>query len=105
MVFLPNLCANPRCCLCGIARCASVQQFAFLDLGQKSVFVNWKRHQVIERYLADLWTCTNYYSAAVGKASRCMFDDGTVPAFDSHQTPIRMPDRNRVVFSGDGLYS
>jgi len=43
MVFLPNLGVNRHCRLCGVACYASAQQLDFLDLGQKSAFVNWKR--------------------------------------------------------------
>jgi hypothetical protein len=47
MAFLPNLGINRRCCLCGVARYASAQQLDFLDLGQKSAFVNWKHDSVL----------------------------------------------------------
>jgi len=46
MVFLPNLGVNRRDRLGGIPPYASAQSLDFLDLGQKSVFLNWKRHQV-----------------------------------------------------------
>jgi len=32
--------------LCGVPRYASAQSLDFLDLGQKSSFLNWKRHKV-----------------------------------------------------------
>ena len=43
MVFLANLCVNRHHRLCGVARYASAQWLDFLDLDQKSAFVNWKR--------------------------------------------------------------
>ena len=46
MVFLPNLGVNLRACLCGVVNYASAQALDFLDLGQKSAFLNCKRHQV-----------------------------------------------------------
>ena len=42
MVFLPNLGVNRRDHLCGIPEYASAQSLDFLDLGQKSSFLNWK---------------------------------------------------------------
>jgi len=47
MVFLPNLGVNLRPCLCGVVNYASAQALDFLDLGQKSAFLDWKRHQVL----------------------------------------------------------
>jgi hypothetical protein len=46
MVFLPNLCVNLRVCLCGAVNYASAQALDFLDLGQKSSFLDWKRQKV-----------------------------------------------------------
>jgi hypothetical protein len=46
MVFLPNLCVIRRACLCGVAHHTSAQTLDFLDLGQKSSFLDWKHHQV-----------------------------------------------------------
>jgi hypothetical protein len=46
MVFLPNLGVNRRSCLCDVARYVSAQELDFLDLGQKSTPVNWKRYMV-----------------------------------------------------------
>ena len=46
MVFLPNLSVNLRVCLCGVVNYAPAQALDFLDLGQKSSFLDWKRHQV-----------------------------------------------------------
>jgi len=46
MVFLPNLGDNRRDRLCFVSRTASTQSSDFLDLGQKSSFLGWKRHQV-----------------------------------------------------------
>jgi hypothetical protein len=46
MVFLPNLSVNLRACLCGVVNYASAQALDFLDLGQKSSFLDWKHHKV-----------------------------------------------------------
>ena len=46
MVFLPNLGVNLRTCLCGVVNYASAQALDFLDLGQKSAFLDWKHHKV-----------------------------------------------------------
>jgi hypothetical protein len=46
MVFLPNLSVNLRAGLCGIVNYASAQALDFLDLGQKSAFLDWKHHKV-----------------------------------------------------------
>jgi hypothetical protein len=43
MVFLSNLSVNQHHCLCGVACYASAQCFDFLDLEQKSAFLDWKR--------------------------------------------------------------
>jgi len=55
MVFLPNIGVNLRCYLCGVARYASAQQLDFLDLEQKSSFVNWKRRYVPILIISYLW--------------------------------------------------
>jgi hypothetical protein len=44
MVFLPNLGVNRRVCLCDVASYVSAQTLDFLDLGQKSAFLDWKHH-------------------------------------------------------------
>jgi hypothetical protein len=46
MVFLPNLGVNLRPCMCGVVNYASAQALDFLDLGQKSSFLNRKHQQV-----------------------------------------------------------
>jgi hypothetical protein len=46
MVFLPNFCVNLRPCLCGVVNYASAQALDFLELGQKSSFLNWKHQRV-----------------------------------------------------------
>jgi len=46
MVFLPNLSVNLRACLCGVVNYASAQALNFLDLGQKSSFLDWKHLKV-----------------------------------------------------------
>jgi hypothetical protein len=46
MVFLPNLSVNLRACLCGVVNYACAQALDFLDLGQKSSFLNWKHQKV-----------------------------------------------------------
>jgi hypothetical protein len=46
MVFLPNLGVNLRACLCGVVNYASAQALDFLDLGQKSTFLDWKHQKV-----------------------------------------------------------
>ena len=40
MVFLPNLGVNRRVCLCDVASYVSAQTLDFLDLGQKSSFLD-----------------------------------------------------------------
>jgi len=54
MVFLPNLSVHRRCCLCGGARYASAQQLDFLDLGQKSTFVN-EKHQHVPMLILTIY--------------------------------------------------
>jgi hypothetical protein len=44
MVFLPNLGVNRRDCLCDVASYVSAQTLDFLDLGQKSAFLDWKHY-------------------------------------------------------------
>jgi fluoride ion exporter CrcB/FEX len=46
MVFLPNLSVNLRAGLCGAVTYASAQALDFLDLGQKSAFLDWKHQKV-----------------------------------------------------------
>ena len=46
MVFLPNLGVNRRSRLCDVASYVSAQELDFLDLEQKSSFVNWKHQKV-----------------------------------------------------------
>jgi len=46
MVFLPNVGINLRPCLCGVVNYASAQAIDFLDLGQKSSFLDWKHQQM-----------------------------------------------------------
>jgi hypothetical protein len=46
MVFLPNLGVNLRACLCDVVNYASAQALDFLDLGQKSAFLDWKHQKV-----------------------------------------------------------
>jgi len=46
MVFLPNIGVNLRVCLCDVARYVSAQPLDFLDLEQKSTFLDWKRYIV-----------------------------------------------------------
>jgi hypothetical protein len=59
MVFLPNLCVNLRACLCGVVNYASAQALDFLDLGQKSAFLDWK-HQYVPIFGKDLlWMGTS----------------------------------------------
>ena len=60
MVFLPNLSVNLRACLCGVVNYASAQALDFLDLGQKSSFLDWKHHKVPFFGNGLLWTGTNY---------------------------------------------
>jgi hypothetical protein len=59
MVFLPNLSVNLRACLCGVVNYDSAQALDFLDLGQKSSFLDWK-HQMVPFFGKGLfWTGTN----------------------------------------------
>jgi hypothetical protein len=60
MVFLPNLGVNRRVCLCDVASYVSAQTLDFLDLGQKSAFLDWKHYLVPKLILTDLWMGTSY---------------------------------------------
>jgi hypothetical protein len=60
MVFLPNLSVNLRTCLCGVVTYASAQALDFLDLGQKSAFLDWKHQKVPFFFNGLLWTATRY---------------------------------------------
>ena len=60
MVFLPNLCVNLRACLCGVVNYASAQALDFLDLGQKSAFLDWKHQNVPIFGKGLLWMGTTY---------------------------------------------
>jgi hypothetical protein len=53
MVFLPNLGVNRRDCLCDVASYVSAQTLDFLDLGQKSAFLDWKHCLVPKPILTD----------------------------------------------------
>jgi len=69
MVFLPNLGVNRRDRLCGILPTASAQSLDFLDLGQKSSFLNLKRHQVpIFKKTINGWKPINSYCFLLDKA-------------------------------------
>jgi len=59
MVFLPNLGVNRRDRLCGVPQTASAQSLDFLDLGQKSSFLDWKRHKVPIFKKNNYWMGTN----------------------------------------------
>jgi hypothetical protein len=59
MVFLPNIGVNLRVCLCGVGNYASAQTLDFLDLGQKSSFLDWKHHKVPIIGNGHLWMGTN----------------------------------------------
>jgi hypothetical protein len=59
MVFLPNLGVNRRACLCDVVNYASAQALDFLDLGQKSPFLDWKHQKVPVSDKGLLWTGTN----------------------------------------------
>jgi hypothetical protein len=58
MVFLLNLGVNLRACLCGVVNYASSQAPDFLDLGQKSAFLDWKHQKVPITDKGCLWTGT-----------------------------------------------
>jgi outer membrane protease len=60
MVFLPNLGVNLRACLCGVVNYASAQALDFLDLGQKSSFLDWKLQNVPIFDNSLLWVGTSY---------------------------------------------
>ena len=60
MVFLPNLGVNLCVCLCGVVNYASAQTLDFLDLGQKSAFLDWKHQMVPVTDKGHLETGTNY---------------------------------------------
>jgi hypothetical protein len=57
---LPNLGVNRRVCLCDVASYVSAQTLDFLDLGQKSAFLDWKHYLVPKLIITDLWTGTSY---------------------------------------------
>jgi hypothetical protein len=59
MVFLTNLSVNLRAYLCGVVNYASAQALDFLDLGQKSSFLNWKHQKMPVLGNGFLWTGTN----------------------------------------------
>ena len=59
MVFLPNLGVNLRPCLCGVVNYASAQALDFLDLGQKSSFLDWKHQKVPILGNGHLWMGTS----------------------------------------------
>ena len=59
VVFLPNLSVNLRACLCGVVNYASAQALDFLDLGQKSSFLDWKHQKVPVFGNSLLWTGTS----------------------------------------------
>jgi hypothetical protein len=59
MVFLPNLGVNRRACLCDVVNYASAQALDFLDLGQKSAFLDWKHQKVPVSDKGLLWTGTS----------------------------------------------
>jgi len=61
MVFLPNLSANLRTCLCGVVNYASAQALDFLDLGQKSAFLDWKHQEALFFGKGLSWTGANYH--------------------------------------------
>ncbi len=71
MVFLPNLGVNLRPCLCGVVNYASAQALDFLDLGQKSAFLNWKQQQVPIFGKGHLWMGTSYFTK--------IFDEKNMP--------------------------
>ena len=59
MVFLPKLSVSLRACLCGVVNCASAQALDFLDIGQKSSFLDWKHQKVPSFGNGLFWTGTN----------------------------------------------
>jgi hypothetical protein len=61
MVFLPNVGVNLRPCLCGVVNYASAQALDFLELGQKSTFLDWKHHKVPFFVYIQLWTGTSSF--------------------------------------------
>ena len=72
MVFLPNLGVNRRGCLCDVASYVSAQPLDFLDLGQKSAFLDWKHYLVPNLILTDLWMGTSYASYGLYKVASKM---------------------------------
>jgi hypothetical protein len=56
---LPNLSVNLRACLCGVVNYASAQALDFLDLGQKSAFLDWKHQKLPFFGNGLLWTATS----------------------------------------------
>jgi hypothetical protein len=58
MVFLPILSVNLRVCLCGVVNYASAQALDFLDLGQKSSFLDRKLQKMLFFGNGLLWTGT-----------------------------------------------
>ena len=65
MVFLPNLSVNLRACLCGVVNYASAQALDFLDLGQKSLFLDWKHQKVPFFGNGLLWTGTKWKTKGI----------------------------------------
>ena len=80
MVFLPNFCVNLRACLCGVVNYASAQALDFLDLGQKSPFLDWK-HQKVPIILMGIfgWALISFHPEAInfrqGQALSFFFTD------------------------------
>jgi len=69
MVFLPNVGVNLRACLCGVVNYASAQAIDFLDLEQKSSFLDWKHQQVPIFGNEPLWMGTSL--TRPGQLKRC----------------------------------
>jgi hypothetical protein len=45
--------------LCDVASYVSAQTLDFLDLGQKSAFLDWKHYLVLKQILNDSWMGAN----------------------------------------------
>ena len=92
MVFWPNLGVNRRDRLCGIPEYASAQSLDFLDLGQKSSFLNWKRRNApIFKKTINGWALDSFQ----------VFQVKDVPSFESLSQQVKLHlERFAICVSG-----
>ena len=99
MVFLPNLGVNRRVCLCDVASYISAQPLDFLDLGQKSAFLDWKHDLEPKLILTDLWSyaffsavdfevCMSGRALIASNKGSALYDSGIIPLPIRVNTPM-----------------